>query len=112
MQVYIKFIAGILLLSLGSCKKQEKLYTQEEAYRIADSLAQIEIEQRIQEIESDFEYRKKVELPYRFGVNRNAIFFGEDETELQEYTDSLSEETRVKAMEERGLQPLTADSLK
>ncbi len=53
-----------LCVVLLSCKKQEKLYSKEEGMRLADSLAQIELQKKIPEMEANFEYRKKVEVPF------------------------------------------------
>lgn len=74
MQLFVKFMMLSLCIVLFACKKQEKYYSKEEGMRMADSLAQIELQKKIPEMEANFEYRKKVEIPFEIekaGANTN-----------------------------------------
>lgn len=81
-----------LCLVLYACKKQEKMYSKEEGMRLADSLAQIELQKKIQEIEANFEYRKKVEVPFEIekaGVRiKNGQNLSSEDSSIQSNKDT------------------------
>lgn len=60
-------ILSITVLSIG-CKKKEKFYTEAEAIRIADSAAWAYLKPKLEEMEKNFELRKRVELPHYLGI--------------------------------------------
>lgn len=82
---------------LGACTKGEKVYTETEARRWADSAARVEIEKWMVEAERNFEYRKKVELPYPFGQETGSPGTSPAGQDLK---DSSDQETRTESPRE------------
>lgn len=97
MNPLIKVIFLIPVGFFAACTKGEKVYTETEARRWADSAARVEIEKWMIEAEKNFEYRKKVELPYRFGPEAGSPGMPPSDPDLK---DSPDHETRTESPRE------------